>query len=85
MLVVIGRRWADDMNATERSDDLLWLELQTAFAHDVRIIPLLVDGTEMPRPEALPDDIRKLAWLQAMPVREDPDFHRDLDRLIHAI
>jgi hypothetical protein len=39
----------------------------------------------MPRPENLPESLRELAYRNAAVLRPDPDYHRDSDRLIHAL
>jgi hypothetical protein len=39
----------------------------------------------MPAEEQLPLSLRKLVYRNATPIRPDPDFHRDMDRLIAAI
>ena len=39
----------------------------------------------MPRPADVPASLKDLAFENTVPVRPDPDFHRDLDRLIRAI
>jgi hypothetical protein len=46
---------------------------------------LLVRGAEMPRAERLPSSLQKLVYRNGIPIRSDPDFHRDTDRLISAI
>ena len=49
------------------------------------MIPALVGNVAMPREEQLPESMRKLTRRNALSVRPDPDFHRDMDRLIHAL
>jgi hypothetical protein len=39
----------------------------------------------MPEPEELPEPLKELADRHAFPVRPDPDFHRDMDRLVTLI
>jgi hypothetical protein len=39
----------------------------------------------MPTEESLPPSLRKLIYRNGIPIRPDPDFHRDMDRLISAI
>jgi hypothetical protein len=45
-------------------------------------VPVLVGNAAMPNEDDLPDEIRGLAYRNAISVRPDPDFHKDLDRLI---
>jgi cell division protein FtsB len=39
----------------------------------------------MPQADELPDSLRSICRLNAATVRRDPDFHRDMDRLIAAL
>ena len=89
-LVVIGNRW---LNATDSKQenrlqdpgDFVRIEIEAALNQDILIIPLLVHGATMPTEEHLPPSLRKLIYRNGLPVRSDPDFHRDMDRLIAAI
>lgn len=90
VLVVIGPRWLDarDAAGARRLDapaDYVRMEIETAFALDLRVIPLLVDGAAMPEATALPPTLARLARLNALPVRNDPDFARDIERVIAAM
>jgi hypothetical protein len=59
--------------------------VETALNRNIPVIPLLVRGAAMPTEEKLPPSLGKLAYRNAIPIRPDPDFHRDMDRLIEAI
>jgi hypothetical protein len=74
-----GRRRLDDKN------DFVRLELEYALRFGKVIIPVLVRGGAMPRAAELPETLREVAFRHAVSVRPDPDFHRDMDRLIQAI
>ena len=39
----------------------------------------------MPRPDQLPPDLAQLSFHNGMQLRPDPDFHKDVDRLLKAI
>jgi hypothetical protein len=86
MLAVIGRDWvtAADTAGKRRLDDpadLVRIEIETALARGVPVIPLLVQGAAIPRECDLPESLRGLAFRNGMSVRPNPDFHRDVDRL----
>lgn len=84
VLTVIGPTW----NARDRlSDDDDWVrfEIEEAFRQRRQIIPLLVAGTPMPDPRKLPVSIRQLTYLNALPVRPDPDFRSDMSRLVESL
>jgi pSer/pThr/pTyr-binding forkhead associated (FHA) protein len=89
-LPVIGRGWLDVTNEAGRrrlddEQDYVRLEIEAALASELLIIPLLVDGARMPAVTQLPDSLRELTSRNAATVRSDPDFNRDLDRVIRAI
>ena len=89
VLVVVGRSWLGAQSATDRridsQADFVRIEIAAALARGIPVVPLLVDGATMPDASALPDDIRDFAFRNAVPIRPDPDFGHDLDRLVRGI
>jgi hypothetical protein len=90
LLVVIGPDWLHvrDAGGRRRLDDLgdfVRIEIETALRHQIPIIPVLVQGAEMPRMDELPPGLRALGQINALPLRDDPDFARDMARLEQAI
>jgi formylglycine-generating enzyme required for sulfatase activity len=90
-LAMIGPAWADvrnDAGARRLDDPKDWvrIELETALATPgLQIVPVLVNGAPMPRVDQLPETLRRLPALNAAVVRRDPDFHKDMDKLIRAL
>lgn len=89
VLALIAKSWATvvDKNGRRRIDnpcDLVRLELAQALTLGIRVIPVLLDDAEMPDSESLPDDLKDLAYRQAMRI-SSVRFHSDIDRLIEAI
>jgi hypothetical protein len=89
-LVVIGEKWlytTDSMQNNRLQDprDFVRIEIEAALNRNILIIPLLVRGASMPAEDTLPPSLQKLVYRNAIPIRSDPDFHRDMDRLIEAI
>jgi hypothetical protein len=88
-LVVIGDKWLEsgDFRTDRLQDphDFVRIEVESALNRNIRIIPLLVRGASMPAEEKLPPSLQKLVYRNAVPIRPDPDFHRDMDRLIAAV
>jgi hypothetical protein len=84
MLVIIGQKWVDILNERlQNPDDWTRFEVKTALQRDnMIVVPVLVDGAQMPLAKELPEEIRELAFNNAVVIRDDPDFHRDMDRLI---
>ena len=88
LLAVIGPTWltATDQEGRRRledPDDIVHLEIAAALERDVRVIPILVEGAQMPRRQELPDTLEKLARRNALSVRHE-SFHTDTDRLLAA-
>ncbi|MBL7163441.1 MAG: toll/interleukin-1 receptor domain-containing protein [Anaerolineales bacterium] len=89
-IVVIGDRWLDEINAEGEirlSDprDFVRIEIESALKRGIPVIPVLVSGATMPPEEILPASLRDLSYRNAILVRPDPDFHRDMDRLIAGL
>ncbi|MEB3210797.1 MAG: CHASE2 domain-containing protein [Leptolyngbyaceae bacterium] len=87
LLVLIGQTWlkATDAQGNCRLDDMhdfVRIEVASALKRDILVIPVLLNGTEMPASEDLPEDLKPLTRRNAVQVRQDPDFHRDMQRLI---
>ena len=89
LLAVIGPGWLDASDEDGRRrledpDDMVRLEIATALARGIRIIPILVEGAQMPGRQQLPEDLVKLARLYALNVRHE-GFRADADRLLTAM
>ena len=89
ILVVIGPRWleAKDENGGRRldnPDDFVVIEIATALARNIRVIPVLVDGARMPKAGELPASLKALARRQAVEVRQ-LHFGRDAEALLERI
>jgi hypothetical protein len=89
-LAIIGNQWLDasDQAGRKRLDDsadFVRIEIESALERGIPVIPLLVHGAPMPVEENLPLSLRKLVYRNGIPIRVDPDFHRDMDRLISAL
>ncbi len=91
LLAIIGSHWltAAESNGQRRldnSDDFVRIEIEAALKRDaVLIIPVLVDDAAMPSVGDLPESLRGLYYRNGAIVRNDPDFNRDIARLITTI
>jgi len=65
--------------------DPVRVELDTALRRDITILPVLLDGTSMPDPAELPENIRDFAYRNALEVESGRDFNVHIERLIRAI
>jgi hypothetical protein len=88
-LVIIGPRWADtNADGTVRISapgDHVRVEIAFALQTNIPLIPVLVSGARMPTEQELPRDIGLLIYRNAVPIRPDPDFNNDMDRLVRGI
>lgn len=89
MLAVIGPQWLDlrDPEGRRRLDDPAdWtrMEIGTALARNIRVVPVLVEGARMPDPDRLPDDLKGLVRRQALEL-SDKNWKSDVARLIAAL
>ena len=90
LLAVIGKDWLtiSDEAGNRRLDDpadFVRIEIEAALARGIPVVPILVQGASMPKADDLPSTLEGLAYRNGLPVRHDPDYHRDIDRLIRGI
>jgi hypothetical protein len=90
VLVVIGMEWQDAANRDGRRrlddpDDMVRIEIETAFERRLRVVPVLVEGASVPPPARLPVSLQPLSFRTAVQLRPDPDFQTDLLRLVDGL
>jgi len=86
MLSVMGPNWLNakdetDQRRLDKPDDFVAIELKAALARDILVVPVLVDGTRMPKASELPDSLKPLALRNAIQVR-NTNFGSDAEQLI---
>ncbi|MEA2560154.1 MAG: hypothetical protein QOH06_1658 [Acidobacteriota bacterium] len=89
LLAVIGREWLTccDKQGRRRLDDpndFIRAEISVALKRDVRVVPVLVQGAEMPPTDRLPEDLKRLTRRQAVELR-DSRWDADVEALIAAL
>jgi TIR domain len=89
LLAVIGPGWLDarDENGHRRlgnPDDFVRIEIGTALKRGIRVIPILLEGTQVPKADQLPDDLKELALRTGLDVRH-ASFNEDMERLIREL
>ena len=89
LLAVIGREWLTccDKQGRRRLDDpndFIRAEISAALNRNVRVVPVLVEGAEMPPPDALPEELKRLTRRQAVELR-DSRWDADVEALISAL
>jgi len=90
LLALIGDAWlnAADPAGGRRLDnptDFVRIEIESALRRSIPVVPVLVGHAPVPEAGDLPEGMRELAFRHGIPVRPDPDFHNDVERLIRGI
>lgn len=85
-IVMIGRRWTTikDSSGQRRlddPDDYVRLEIETALKRKIRVVPALIAGASMPKPEELPDSLKTLRRRQGIQISH-AGFDGDVAQLI---
>ena len=85
LLVLMGKDWAhcsdsDGTRRLEKPDDFVRIEVAKAIKRKVPVIPVLVKGAPMPKPEELPEELRTLTRRQALELRHER-WDSDVDHL----
>jgi hypothetical protein len=89
LLSLIGAQWLDmrDAQGRRRLDDphdFARLEVESALARDVKVIPVLLQDAKMPEPEDLPESLAPLARRHAIEL-SDERWDYDVGRLIEVL
>ena len=88
-LAVIGSQWAtiagtDGKRRLEDENDFVRLEIASALARNIAVIPVLVHESRMPHPDQLPDNIRDLAYRNSVEISH-ARWNSDVQLLINAL
>jgi TIR domain len=88
-LAMIGPNWLDakDRDGRRRLDDsgdFVRVELASALKREIPVIPVLIDGAEMPPEARLPDDLKPLARRHALELRHTR-FNSDADTIVGVL
>lgn len=88
-LAFIGDKWLEKSPSGGgpricEPDDYVRAELRTALSRPLLVVPVLVGGARMPRPEQLPEDIRAITAKNALPLRHE-SFDDDTENIVAAV
>ena len=86
LIALMGRQWLNvkDEHGNRRLDDpkdFVRIEIETALKRDIRVIPVLLGGTEMPQVADLPENLQTITRRNGLPIFHH-SFHADTNRLI---
>jgi TIR domain len=85
LLVVIGPRWtslvkADGSRRLDDPNDFVRREVEAALGRNILVVPVLVQGAQLPRKEDLPESLARLVRRQTASL-DHAEFHDDAERL----
>jgi TIR domain len=83
-LALISPEWVKTVASLQDPEDFVRIEIAAALAARVRVIPILLNGAQMPKKEDLPEDVRELAFRQAEELT-DSRWDDDIRHLIEAV
>jgi hypothetical protein len=88
-LVFIGDKWLEPAPGFDKgriwdAKDFVRAELRVALARPILVLPVLVAGTRMPKPEQLPEGVRAVALKNALPLRHE-SFDGDTESIVGAV
>lgn len=89
LIAVIGKDWLDvkDEEGNRRLDnpeDFVRLEIAAALDRNIRVIPVLVQGEDMPTAKELPENLQPLRRRNAVSLSNER-WNYDAERMIKAI
>ena len=89
LLALIGKDWAGEKPRTSQrriddENDFVRIEIRVALSREILVIPLLINGAEMPHLTELPDDLKSLSRRQGLPF-DFGRFDADVGRLVAAL
>ena len=87
-LVFVGDKWMGLSAETGKTrlsepDDHVRAEVRAILARNIFALPILVSGARVPKPDQLPDDVRAISSLNALPLRHE-SFDRDTETIIET-
>ena len=90
LLAIIGETWveATDENGQRRLEnpnDLVRIEVESALARDIPVVPVLIGKALMPTEPELPGGLKTLARRNAATVHSGTDFEGQVERLIRGL
>ncbi len=89
LLALIGQDWLNTKDAQGRrrledANDFVRIELASALRRDIPVVPVLVRGAKMPGAEQLPDDLKELAYRNAVELTH-ARWKSDVQVLVRAL
>ena len=83
-LLLVSPGWLETTGSLQDPADFVRREITAALARRVTIIPLLLGDARMPKADELPEEIRDLAFRQAIELSDDR-WDYDVERLVKLV
>ena len=88
-LIFIGEKWLQPVQPTGKArvweaNDYVRAELRAALARPILVLPVVVGGAEMPKPEQLPEDVKAITTKNALPLRHE-SFDDDTEHVLATL
>jgi TIR domain-containing protein len=88
VIAIVGAEWQelDGSGKSRLHDENDWvrLEISAALSRKIPVVPVLIDGTKMPKSNDLPPELADFAFRQAIPF-DTEDFKNQMLRLIRSL
>lgn len=89
LLAIIGPTWTTITKSSgerrlDDPSDFVRLEIASALARDIAVIPVLVHNAQMPHPDQLPDNLKDLAFRNSVEITH-ARWNSDVQLLIEAL
>jgi len=89
LLAMLGPQWLESADEfghrrLDDEDDYLRLEIAAALRRDIPVVPVLVRGAKMPRPNQLPADLQEFAYRNGVELTH-ARWKSDLQLLLRAL
>jgi hypothetical protein len=86
-ILLIGNNWFGNPDGSTKlgdKNDFITLEIKSAIKQKILIIPVLVDGAQVPKEETLPPSLQLLTHINALEIRHS-DFDYGISKLAKPI
>ncbi|HEV7744915.1 MAG TPA: toll/interleukin-1 receptor domain-containing protein [Pyrinomonadaceae bacterium] len=74
LVAIVGKNWlartSDGKQRLDEAHDYVRLEIASALENDIKVVPVLVEETSIPRVQNLPEGLHKLATYHWIRIRE---------------
>lgn len=88
LIAIIGKQWLtiskESVRRLDEPDDFVRLEIANALSRNIPVIPVLVQGATIPRPQDLPDELQSLPRHQAFEI-SDARWDYDVRQLVKEL